>query len=194
MLLAEFQKSREVILLSFCTVLKRFLCHLVFSRVFLFIFQREMAASDNEDSTTKKQSEQESSTLIAVLSSMKASIDSGNSLLQELVGHRRSSPDDEPRTSKRRKSCTASQTANVMSSDEDENDASEKVNTQHYHGASEADALSLFGGCDIDEIDDTVLEDMEDGDFDNASLLSAISSFLSCSQDRHRSANCKWPC
>ena len=43
--------------------------------------------------------------------------------------------------------------------------------------------LSLFGGGAIDEIDDTVLEDMEDGDSDNASLLSAISSFLSCSQD-----------
>lgn len=43
--------------------------------------------------------------------------------------------------------------------------------------------MSLFGGGDIDEIDDTVLEDMGDGDSDNASLLSAISSFLSCSQD-----------
>ena len=48
--------------------------------------------------------------------------------------------------------------------------------------SSEADTLSLFGGGDIDEIDDTVLEDMGDGDSDNASL-SAISSFLSCSQD-----------
>ena len=142
-----------------------------------------MAATDNEDSTTEKQSEQESSTLIAVLNSMKASIDSGNSLLQELVSHKRSSPDDEPKTSKRRKSCTASQKANAMSSDEDENDASEKANTQHHHDASEVDALSLFGGADIDEIDDTILEDMEDGDSDNASLLSAISSFLSCSQD-----------
>ena len=66
-----------------------------------------------------------------------------------------------------------------MSSDEDENDASEKANTQHHH---DADALSLFGGCDIDEIEDTVLEDMEDGDSDNASLLSAISSILSCSK------------
>ena len=40
-----------------------------------------MAATDNEDSTTEKQSEQES-----VLTSMKASIDSGDSLPQELVG------------------------------------------------------------------------------------------------------------
>ena len=139
-----------------------------------------MAASDNEDSTTEKQSEQESSTLVSVLSSMKAGIDSGNSLLQELVSRKRSSSDDEPRTSKRRKSCTASKKANIMSSDEDENDASEKAYTQHYHDASQADALSLFGGGDIDEIDNTVLED---GDFDNASLLSSISSFLSCSQD-----------
>ena len=167
-------------LLPVCTVLKRFCATLCFPAFFCFFFQREMAASDNEYSTTEKQSEQESNTLIAVLSSMKASFDSGYSLLQELVSHKRSSPYDEPRTSK---SCTASQKANVMSSDEDENDASEKANTQHYHDASEADALSLFGGGDIDEIDDTVLEDMEDGDFDNASLLSAISSFLSCSQD-----------
>ena len=69
-----------------------------------------------------------------------------------------------------------------MSSDEDENDASEKANTQHHHDASEADVLSLFGGCYIDEIEDTVLEDMEDEDSDNASLLSAISSILSCSK------------
>ena len=142
-----------------------------------------MAATDSNDSTTEKQSEQESSTLIAVLNSMKASIDSGNSLLQELVSHKRSFPDDETKTSKRRKSYTASQKANEMSSDEDENDASEKANTQHQHDASEADALSLFGGGDIDEIEDTVLEDMEDGDSHNASLLSAISSFLRCSQD-----------
>ena len=52
--------------------------------------------------------------------------------------------------------------------------------------SSEADTLSLFGGGDIDEIDDTLLEDMEDGDSDNASLLSAINSFLSCSQDTGR--------
>lgn len=68
-----------------------------------------------------------------------------------------------------------------MSSDKDENDASEKANMQHHHDASEAAALSLFGGGDIDEIEDTVFEDMEDGDSDNASLLSAISFFLSCS-------------
>ena len=43
--------------------------------------------SDNKDSTTEKQSEQEASTLISVLTGMKASIDSGNSLLQELVSH-----------------------------------------------------------------------------------------------------------
>ena len=57
----------------------------------------------------------------------------------------------------------------------------EKANTQHHHDASEADTLSLFGGGDIDEIEGTVLEDMKDGDSDNASLLSAVSSFLSCS-------------
>lgn len=142
-----------------------------------------MAATDNEDSTTEKQSEQESSTLISVLTSMKASIDSGNSLLQELVSHKRSSPDDKIPTSKRRKFCSASQKANTMSSDEDDTDASEEANTQHHHDTSTADALSLSGGGDIDEIEDTILEDMEDGDSDNASLLSAISSSLSCSQD-----------
>jgi len=142
-----------------------------------------MNATDVEDSITEKQSEQESSTLIAVLNSMKASINSGNSLLQKLVSHKWSSPDNETKTSKQRKSCTASQKANATSSDEDENNASEKANTQHHHDASQADACRLFGGGDIDEIDDTVLEDMEDGDPDNASLLSAISSFLSCSQD-----------
>ena len=142
-----------------------------------------MAATDNEDSTTEKQSEQESSTLISVLTSMKASIDSGNSLLQELVSHKRSSPDDKIPTSKRRKFCSASQKANAMSSDEDETDASEEANTQHHHDTSAADALSLSGGGDIDEIEDTILEDMEDGDSDNASLLPAISPSLSCSQD-----------
>ena len=48
-----------------------------------------------------------------------------------------------------------------MSSDEDENDASMKANTQRHHDASEADGLSLFGGGDIDEIEDTALQDME---------------------------------
>ena len=113
-----------------------------------------MAATDNEDSTMEKQSEHEPSTLIAVLNSMKASIDSGNSLLQELVSHKRSSPHDETKTSKRRKSCTASQKANAMSSDGDENDASEKANTQHHHDAS------LFVSGDIDEIEDTVDKDI----------------------------------
>ena len=65
------------------------------------------------DSTMEKQSEQ-GSTLIAVLNSMKASIGSRNGLLREL-SHKRSSPDDETRTSKRRTQCP--QTA----SDEDEN-------------------------------------------------------------------------
>ena len=142
-----------------------------------------MAATDNEDISTQKQSGQESSTFISVLTSMKASIDSGNSLLQELVSHKRSSPDDKIQTSKRRKSCSASQKANAMSSDEDETDASEEANTQHHHDASAADALSLFGGGDIDEIEDTIFEDMEDGISDNASLLSAISSSLSCSHE-----------
>ena len=96
----------------------------VFPRFSVF-FRREMAATDNEDSITEKQSEQESSTLIGVLNSMKASIDSGNSLLQELVSHKRSSPDDKIQTSKRRKSSLASQKANGMSSDEDENDTRE---------------------------------------------------------------------
>ena len=37
-----------------------------------------MATTDREDSTTEKQCEQESSTLISVLTSMKASTESGN--------------------------------------------------------------------------------------------------------------------
>ena len=77
---------------------------------------------------------------------MKASIDSGKSLLQELESHKRPSPDDETKTSQRMKSYTASQKANAMSSNEDESNASEKAATQHHHVASEADALSLFGG------------------------------------------------
>ena len=46
-----------------------------------------------------------------------------------------------------------------MSSHEDENDASKKASTQHYHDASETDTVSLFGVGDIDEIEDTVLEE-----------------------------------
>ena len=112
---------------------------------------------------------------------MKASIDSENNFLQELVSRKRSSSDDETKTPERWKSAhTASQKANTMSSDED--DASEKANTQRQHDASEADVLSLFGD-DIDEREDIVLEDMKDGESDNASLLSEISSFLSCSED-----------
>ena len=142
-----------------------------------------MAATNDEDSITEKSSEQESSCLIAVLNSMKASIDSGNNLLQELVSRKRSSSDHETKTPERWKSAhTASQKANSMSPNEDENDASEKANTQRQHDASEADALSLFGD-DIDERENIVLEDMKDGESDNASLLSKISSFLSCSED-----------
>ena len=113
---------------------------------------------------------------------MKASIDSGNDLLQELLSRKRSSPDDETKTPKRRKSHTASQKANTVSSDEDEKDASEKANTQRQHDVSEADAIRLFGH-DIDEREDIILEDMEDVESDNASLLSEIGSFLSCSED-----------
>ena len=91
---------------------------------------------------------------------MKVSIDSGNSLLQGPVSNKQSSPENEIKTSKRRKSCKVLQKANAMSSDEDENDASEEANTQRQHDTSEADALSLFGGDDIYEIDNIVIEDM----------------------------------
>ena len=70
-----------------------------------------------------------------------------------------------------------------MSSDEDETEVSEEANTQHHHDTSVADALSLFGGGDINEIEDTTLEDLEDRASDKSSLLSATSSSLSCSQD-----------
>ena len=181
-------------MLPFCTVLKRFCATLCFPAFFLFSLKGEISSTDNKESTTEKQIEQESSTLVAVLNSMKASIESGNSLLQELVTHKRSSPDDETQASKRKKSCSASQKANAMSSDEDQNDASEKANTQHLHDASEADALSLFGGGDINEIEDTGLEDMEDGDSDNASLLDIGNQLFPELFTGHKSANCKWPC
>lgn len=69
----------------------------------------------------EKKSEQGSSTLIAMLNSMEASIGSRNGLLQELVSHKRSSPDDETTTSKRRTQCL--QTV----SDEDENRRRQKL-------------------------------------------------------------------
>lgn len=162
------------------TVLKHFLCDLLFSCVFS-VLQRKMAVTNDEDSTTGKLNEQHSSTLFAALTSMKASIHWGNYLLQELVSRERSSPDDETKILKRRKSHTRSQKATV-SSDEDENDASEKANVQRQHDASEADAISLF-----------VLDDMEDGESDNANLLSEIGSDSELLRG-HRSAICKWPC
>ena len=155
------------------------MCSCVFLRLSAFI-QREIGATNNEDSTAVKQSEHWSSTFIALLNSMKASIDSGNTLLQELVSHKRSSPDDE---TKRRKSCTASQNAIAMSSHNDENDVSKEASTQHYHDASEADAVSSFGVCDIDETEDTVLEEW--GMETLTTLVCCLQSafFLSCSQD-----------
>ena len=113
-----------------------------------------MDASDVEGNATEKLNEQESSSLIALLTSMKTSIDSGNTLLQELVTRKRPSPDRETETPKRRKSDTASQKAKTLSSDEDEHEASEKANTSHQHdaNANEADAISLFGD-DIDNED-----------------------------------------
>ena len=151
-----FLSSRKIV--AFFHRFEEVLSSCVFPRFSVFI-QREMAASNNGDSTTVKQSGQESSNLIALLNSMKASIDSGNSLLQELVSHKRSSPDDETKTSEGRKSCTVSQKANAMCSHEDENDASKEASTQHHHHASEADAVSLFGVGDVDEIEDTVLKE-----------------------------------
>lgn len=77
-----------------------------------------MAATDDKDGTTAdatdKPNEQESSTLISVLTSMKSSIDSGNSLLLELVNRKRSSPDGETESAKRRKTDTASQKASTL--------------------------------------------------------------------------------
>ena len=116
-----------------------------------------MATTDSNDSTTGKESEQESSTLITAQNSMKASIVSGNSLLQQRVSHKWSSPENETKTTKQRKSYMASQKANEMSSGKAKNNASENANTKHHHDASEADALSLFGGGDNDETKDTVL-------------------------------------
>ena len=172
--------SRRVV--AFFHRFEEVLSSCVFLRFSAFI-QREIATTNNEDSTTVKQSEHWSSTLIALLNSMKASIDSGNTLLQELLSHKRSSPDDETKTSQGRKSCTASQNAIAMSSHGDENDVSKEGSTQHHHDASEADAVSSFGVCDIDETEDTVLEEwgMENLTTVVCCLQSAF--FLSCSQD-----------
>ena len=115
---------------------------------------------------------------------MKASIDSGNTLLQELVSQKRSSPDDETKPSQGRKSCTASQNAITMSSHKhDKNDVSKEASSQYHHDASEADAVSSFGVCDIDETEDAVLEEwvMETLTTLVCCLQSAL--FLSCSQD-----------
>ena len=145
-----------------------------------------MAATDDKDGTTAdatdKPNEQESSTLISVLTSMKSSIDSGNSLLLELVNRKRSSPDGETESAKRRKTDTASQKASTLPSDEDEHEASEKANTPHQHDADDADKLSLFG-ADSDNEEDVDLEDSGNEESENASLLSEISSSLSCSED-----------
>ena len=145
-----------------------------------------MAATDDKDGTTAdatdKPNEQESSTLISVLTSMKSSIDSGNSLLLELVNQKRSSPDGETESAKRRKTDTASQKASTLPSDEDEHEASEKANTLHQHDADDADKLSLFG-ADSDNEEDVDLEDSGNEESDNACLLSEISSSLSCSED-----------
>ena len=148
--------SRKVV--AFFHRFEEVLSSCVFQRFSAFI-QREMAATNNEDSNTVKQSEHWYSTLIALLNSMKASIDSGNTLLQELVSHKRSSFDDETKTSQERKSCAASQNAIAMSSHGHENDVSKKASTQHHHDASEADAVSSFGVSGIHETEDTVLEE-----------------------------------
>ena len=70
-----------------------------------------------------------------------------------------------------------------MSSHEEENDVSKKAITQHHHDASEADAVSSFGVCDIDETEDAVLE--ERGMETLTTLVCCLKSafFLSCSQD-----------
>ena len=139
-----------------------------------------MDTSDvDKDNSTKKLNEQDSSSLIALLNSMKASIDSGNTLLQELVTQKQPSPDhetDETETPKRRKPDMVSQKAKTLSSPEYKHDASEKAN------ANEADAISLFGD-DIDNEDIDLREDVEDRESDNASLLSEICSSLKCSED-----------
>ena len=139
--LAFWLSSRKIV--AFFPPFEEVLTSCVFPRFSAFI-QREMAATNNEDSSTVKEGKHKSSTLIALLNSMKASIDSGNTLLQDLVSHKWSSPDDETKTSQGRKSCTASQNAIAMSSRGDESDVSKEAGTQHHHDASEADAVSLF--------------------------------------------------
>ena len=70
-----------------------------------------MDASDVEGNATEKLNEQESSSLIALLTSMKTSTDSGNTLLRELVTRKRPSADretDVTETPKQKKSDTAS--------------------------------------------------------------------------------------
>lgn len=97
-----------------------------------------MAASNDKDILPRKS--QVSKCLGRLLI---ASIDSGNDLVQEIVSRKRSSPVDETETPKRRKSHTASQKVNTVSSDEDENDASGTENKQRQHDVSEADVINL---------------------------------------------------
>ena len=80
-----------------------------------------------------------------------------------------------------------------MFSDEDENDASEKADMQHHHDArSEADALSLFGGGDIDEM--TILSSRIWRMETLTTLVVVCSQLFPELFTGHRSANCKWPC
>lgn len=72
-----------------------------------------------------------------------ASIDSGNDLFQEIVSRKQSSPDDETKTPKEGNLTRLNRKVNIVSSDDDENDASEKANTQRQHDVSEADAINL---------------------------------------------------
>ena len=64
---------------------------------------------------------------------MKASIDSGNNLLQELVSWKRASSDDKGESLKRRESVTATQKASILSPHEEEPDSSDRAHTQRQH-------------------------------------------------------------
>ena len=92
---------------------------------------------------------------------MKASIDSGNNLLQELVSWKRASSDDKGESLKRRESVTATQKASILSPHKEEPDSSEieHIRSVNTTDASYANNLSLFGD-EIDEVEEIVLDDM----------------------------------
>ena len=118
----------------------------------VFSFPRKMAATDVEQCSTDTSKEPNQcrgvkhSYLCAKYYYCKASIDSGNNLLQERVSRKRSSPDNNGQSSKRRKPVMASQKASTLSSDDEETMRCFRESTYAAsNDTSDADALRFFG-------------------------------------------------